>query len=46
LVDLIGAPQTLLLSAVLTLATGGVAALVLAVQPAPRRPQPALTDPL
>jgi DHA3 family macrolide efflux protein-like MFS transporter len=46
LVDLIGARQTLLLSAVLTLATGGVAALVLAVQPARRRPQPALTDPL
>ncbi|MCW2899552.1 MAG: transporter [Streptosporangiaceae bacterium] len=46
LVDLIGARQALLLSAVLTLATGGVAALILAVQPARRRPQPALTDPL
>jgi len=43
---MIGARQTLLLSAVLTLAIGGVAVLVLAVQLARRRPQPAHTDPL
>jgi DHA3 family macrolide efflux protein-like MFS transporter len=46
LVDLMGARQTLLLSAALTLAIGGVAALVLAVQSARRQPEPPLTDPL
>ncbi|MGW0802658.1 MFS transporter [Nonomuraea sp. NPDC002799] len=45
LVGLMGARQTLLLSAVLTLALAGAAVLVLAVQLARRRPRPALTDP-
>jgi predicted MFS family arabinose efflux permease len=45
LVNMIGARQTLLLSAVLTLAIGGVAVLVLAVQLARQRARPALTDP-